>query len=81
MAGKVDCVKSLGPTCWSPDELKTVRLNVLIREVEKAVNNSVLLGNDFIDSCAFLKAAESEVVEEITDSSKCRFSEWQSKYM
>ena len=81
MAGKIDCLNTLGSKCWADEELEKVKLNIKLKEVEKAVNNSVLLGNDLIDSCAYLKNIESEVVKEITGSDKCRFTEWREKKM
>lgn len=68
---------TIGPECWSDQELTNVKYNVIKNHFRKA-NNDTSLGRAFIDSCPTLYKNENEMVKQVTGSSKCSFNQYES---
>jgi hypothetical protein len=59
--------------CYSNEEEKNIRTNLLLEEIEKATNNTELLGEEFISDCPLLFQFKSEYVKNSYGVSSCAF--------
>ncbi|TRY72147.1 hypothetical protein TCAL_10605 [Tigriopus californicus] len=71
------CVPTIGPECWSSQDLTNVKYNVIKNHFRRA-NNDTSLGRPFIDSCPILFDNENEMVKQVTGSTKCSFNQYES---
>ena len=57
--------------CFNKTRLNIVRTNYLFDWFETAMNDTALLGEDFIDSCPVLANNEDAILVEITGAYTC----------
>ncbi len=70
---QIECVEDLGSGCYSNSESKTVMLNMIEYEFERAFNDTTDLGQDYIRFCPLLSNNEGAVVERGWGSRRCSY--------
>ena len=63
-------LQKYAPICLGDQGAKNMRLNLLKDEIDKAENNTAVLGKDFVNNCPPLQGFEKEYVLELTGTNR-----------
>ncbi len=59
-----------GPTCFDPDSVSGIRLNIIFKEFKRFFNMTETLGRRLIDDCPTMVQYEVQLMQELAGSNR-----------